>query len=84
MLDKYCCDAYDSGYCYRLGRPLTDEEDDICEEYCNAISTMSTYEQLEYLRGLAELEETQAQIIKEEEYICNHVNEADDEFAKKS
>lgn len=32
--NKYNCDAYDSGYCYRLGRPLTDEEDDICEDYC--------------------------------------------------
>lgn len=34
MEDKYNCDAYDSGYCYRLGRPLTDEEDDMCEYCC--------------------------------------------------
>ena len=33
-MNSYDCDAYDSGYCYRLGRPLTDKEDDICECYC--------------------------------------------------
>lgn len=32
--NKYTCDAYDSGYCYSLGRPLTDDEDDICEDDC--------------------------------------------------
>lgn len=32
--NKYNCDAYDSGYCYWLGRPLTDEEDDMCEYCC--------------------------------------------------
>ena len=32
MENKYNCDAYDSGYCYCLGRPLTDEEDWICED----------------------------------------------------
>lgn len=36
MENKNNCDAYDSGYCYRLGRPLTNEEDDICEDYCCA------------------------------------------------
>lgn len=34
MENKYNCDAYDSGYCYRLARLLTDEEDDMCEDCC--------------------------------------------------
>lgn len=34
MENKYNCDAYDSGYCYCLGRPLTDEEDNRCEDEC--------------------------------------------------
>lgn len=34
MGNKNNCDAYDSGYCYLLGRPLSDEEDDICEYSC--------------------------------------------------
>ena len=33
-MNKYDCDAYDSGYCYQLGRCLTGEEDDICEAQC--------------------------------------------------
>lgn len=36
MIDKYNCDSYDSGYCYHLGRPLTPEEDDTCEDKCLA------------------------------------------------
>ena len=36
MENKYNCDAYDSGYCYCLGRVLTDEEFDICEDRCCA------------------------------------------------
>lgn len=36
MENKYNCDAYDSGYCYCLDRPLTDEEDDSCEDFCCA------------------------------------------------
>lgn len=32
---KYNCYAYDSGYCYRLGRPLTNEEDEFCEDDCS-------------------------------------------------
>lgn len=35
-MNKYDCDAYDSGYCYQLGRCLTDEEDDICEAQCTS------------------------------------------------
>lgn len=34
MENKYNCDAYDDGYCYRLGKPLSDEEDDKCEDCC--------------------------------------------------
>lgn len=34
MENKYNCDAYDDGYCYRLGRPLSDNEDDKCEDCC--------------------------------------------------
>lgn len=36
--DKYTCGSYDSGYCYQLGRPLTDKEDDACEYYCCIMS----------------------------------------------
>lgn len=32
--NKYNCGAYDSGYCYSLGRCLTDKEDGICDDYC--------------------------------------------------
>lgn len=32
--NKFDCDAYDSGYCYVLARPLTDEEDDMCDYCC--------------------------------------------------
>lgn len=39
MNNKDNCDAYDSGYCYLLGRPLTDEEDDMCEDSCCYILT---------------------------------------------
>ena len=34
MEDKYSCNAYDSGYCYLFGRPLTDREDEMCEYTC--------------------------------------------------
>ena len=34
MIDKWNCESYDSGYCYSLGRPLTDEEDDMCSYCC--------------------------------------------------
>lgn len=34
MENKFNCDAYDSGYCYVLTRPLTDEEDDMCDYCC--------------------------------------------------
>lgn len=34
MENKYNCDAYDSGYCYRMARCLSDEEDDKCEYCC--------------------------------------------------
>lgn len=37
--NKYNCDSYDSGYCYCLGRPLTGEEDDMCEDICCADNT---------------------------------------------
>ena len=37
--DKYNCGCYDSGYCYSLGRPLTDEEDNICEYNCYIIES---------------------------------------------
>lgn len=33
-VNKYNCDAYDSGYCYCLARPLTVEEEDDCEDKC--------------------------------------------------
>lgn len=36
MENKYDCDAYDNGYCYVLARPLTDEEDDMCDNCCCA------------------------------------------------
>ncbi len=36
MENKYNCDSYDCGYCYYLSRPLTDEEDDRCEDKCCA------------------------------------------------
>lgn len=39
MENKYNCDAYDNGYCYCLGRVLTDEEDDMCEDYCCVYDT---------------------------------------------
>lgn len=34
--NKYNCDAYDSGYCYCLARPLSVEEEDYCEDKCAA------------------------------------------------
>ena len=36
MENKNNCGSYDSGYCYCLGRPLTDEEDERCEFECCA------------------------------------------------
>ena len=42
MENKYNCGAYDSGYCYCLARPLTDEEDDLCEDYCCAYNEYLT------------------------------------------
>jgi len=35
MENKYSCNCYDSGYCYCLARPLTDEENEFCEDDCS-------------------------------------------------
>lgn len=32
--NAFTCDSYDSGYCYVLGRPLTEEEDELCQDRC--------------------------------------------------
>lgn len=32
--NSFNCNAYDSGYCYVLGRALTEEEDALCEDHC--------------------------------------------------
>lgn len=32
--NQFNCDAYDFWYCCILGRPLTEEEDELCEDHC--------------------------------------------------
>lgn len=39
-------------------------------------------EETEYINALIELEEIEKQMIREEQYICDHVNEADEEYGR--